>query len=204
MVSHPYPLRRDQKCPGWPVWAVQLPSIEEETGDGQRAKSKEGSLHVLRSQKGEDQGPPQAGPLGARSRRGSEEPSTLSRHWPFYQAVMLLSVQVALAIRADRRPYSHKGRGDEMGAGRAGPSQWAPQTCHGVQNPVRVLSLLCWKKWKAPSLPIIPFFIWRSKGRLFLYSQHFWHQACKFFSWNNSSVLCGIQPGVPRLNSFWR
>ena len=79
-----------------------------------------------------------------------------------------------------------------------------PQTCHGVQNPVRVLSLLCWKKWKAPSLPLIPFFIWRSKGRLFLYSQHSWHQVYKFFSWNNSSVLCGIQPGVPQLNSFWR
>ena len=34
VVSHPYPLRMDQKCPGWPVWAVQLPSTEEDTGDG--------------------------------------------------------------------------------------------------------------------------------------------------------------------------
>lgn len=122
--------------PWWPVWAVQLPSIEEETWDGQRAKNKEGSSHVLRSQKGEDQGPPQAGPLGARSRRGSEEPPTLSRHWPFYRAVMLLSVHVALPIRADRRPYSHKGRGDEMGAGRAGPSsQWPPPNLSRCPEP---------------------------------------------------------------------
>lgn len=44
MVSHPYPLRMDQKCPGWPMWAVQLPSTEEDPGTGKRAKSMGGQF----------------------------------------------------------------------------------------------------------------------------------------------------------------
>ena len=102
MVSHPYPLRMDQKCPGWPMWAIQLPSTEEDTGTGREPRVREGSSHVLCDQKGEDQGPPQAGPLGARSRRGNEEQSALPGHWPFYRALTLLSVHTALPTPASQ------------------------------------------------------------------------------------------------------
>lgn len=109
------------------MWAIQLPSTEEDTGTGREPRVREGSSHVLCDQKGEDQGPPQAGPLGARSRRGNEEQSALPGHWPFYRAVTLLSVHTALPVRVDRRPYSHKGRADEMGAGSRTSSQWPPK-----------------------------------------------------------------------------
>lgn len=128
MVSHPYPLGWIRNALGGPCGPSSFPALKRILGTDREPRVWAGSSHVLRSQKGEGQGPLRAGPLGARSRRGSEEPSTLSRHWPFYRAVTLLSVHVALTIRADRRPCSHKGRGDRMGAGRAGPSsQWPPK-----------------------------------------------------------------------------
>ena len=82
-------------------------------------------------------------------------------------------------------------------------SQWPLNPAQCPEHHLRVLSMLRWKKWKAPSLPLIPFEIWLSKGNLFLYSQYFWHQMCKLFTWNNSLILFGIQLGALQLNSFW-
>lgn len=133
------------------MWAIQLPSTEEDTGTGREPRVREGSSHVLCDQKGEDQGPGRRqGPWVP----GVVEAMRSSPHCPgtgpFYRAVTLLSVHIApcllLPVRVDRRPYSHKGRADEMGAGSKGPLLRGPPNLSWCLEPRKSSCPFCVKR----------------------------------------------------------
>lgn len=172
--------------------------------DRQRAKSMGGQFVCPLSPEGRG-----SRPTAGRA-PGCQE---LQRQWgavPTARALALLQSR-DVAQRTHCPAYSCQAEWTEdPTATKAGQMRWGQVAGPLLSGPPNLSWCLEPRKSYVPSvlneklqvyLPFL-FFIWESKGRLFLYSQHFW-QVCKFFTWDNSSVLCGIQLGVLQLNSFW-
>ena len=102
MVSHPYPLRMDEKFTGWPVRAFELHSVEEDTGDGQKVNSTGGRFTCPPGPEGRGSRSTVGRAPRARSCRGNGERSTLFRRWPSCRALVLLGVHIALLSPASQ------------------------------------------------------------------------------------------------------
>lgn len=194
----------DQKCPVAYV-AIQLPSTGRGYWDRQRAKSTGGQFACPLWPEGRGSRPAsRAGPLvPVESQRQWGAVRDLARALALYRAVTLLSVHIALPT-----PASQSGQ-KTLQPQRQGQMRWGKcrQDLFSVAPKPIMVSRTCkssvpsvLKEMKSPSLPLIPFFIWESKGRLFLYSQHFW-QVCA----SHEIIPCSlyIQFAKLQLNSFW-